>query len=193
MKTFLDKPQGDSVAKGASSSSGSGGGGQHDNVRVADMGDDEVELAFQELEAMREEFRQGEQLWGDDFKTNIFGGAWTNGNRATAGDRIKAWPANKDSKEFANQVFKLKEGSWPIKLYTQRGACACALLWCRRLQHFFDMCLMQGGGEGYRFIETDVQSAPDQHEQIDTLDHLPEGHPALLRLAEVAAIAPPII
>ncbi len=43
---------------------------------------------------------------------------------------------------------------------------------------------------GYKFSEIDIASAPDQFERGDSLDDLPEGHIARVRMAEVLSIAP---
>ena len=113
---------------------GAGGGDRNrPSVRVAEMEEDEVEVAFAELELQREELRQDIQLTGEDFKTDVLRGAWTKGNKAVAGDRVKCWGSNKDAKAFADKFFNAKEVSYAFGLYTQRGCAACASLWCRRL------------------------------------------------------------
>ena len=82
------------------------------------MNVDDVEEAYAELEAQREVFRQGVQLDGKDFKTDVIGGAWTKGNKATAGERIKCWGTSKEVKAFCKK-FKLGSGeiSFAVKLY----------------------------------------------------------------------------
>ena len=189
LQKFMDKEKAASSGGAHGGSAAPGERRERDMVRVADMEVDEVELAFAELEAQREEFRQGAQLWGDDFKTNILGGAWTLGNKAVAGDRVKCWPANKAAKKFAIDFFDWRETSVAIGKFTRRGVYACAVLLCRRLQHFYDIWVCQGD-DGYSFTDLDVASAPTDLEQDDPLDDYDEDHPARTRLAALATLAP---
>ena len=57
---------------------------------------------------------------------------------------------------------------------------------------FVDIWVCQGG-QGYTFKEVDVRSAPSELELQDALEDMPEDHPARLRLAQVAALAPPFV
>ena len=101
MQKYLDKPKPDPEHSVGSSSASSGPRGDRDTVRLTDMDVDEVEAAFAEVEAQRGEFRQGLDVWGDGFMSNVLGGAWTQGSKSVAGDRVKCWGAHKDARKFA--------------------------------------------------------------------------------------------
>ena len=73
--------------------------------------------------------------------------------------------------------------------YTPRGASAVAQLWCRRMQHFYNVYTCSSDTK-YKFSEIGIASAPNQFERGDSLEDLPEGHVALVKMAEVLSIAP---
>ena len=77
-----------------------------------------------------------------------------------------------------------------MKLYTKRGSSALALLWCRRMQHFYTCFVCGGGDADFAFSETDVLSAPSEFERADSLEDLPDDHPARLKMSQIAAIVP---
>ena len=107
---------------------------------------DAVEAAFAELEALREEFRQGPGEYGEDFKASLLGGGWTDANKGVAGDRVKVWAVSRAAKEFSRRYLGVEATSFSIKLYTIRGCNSCALLWCRRMQHLYDIFVSMGSG-----------------------------------------------
>ena len=176
-------------ASGSGTGSSGDGGGNRASTEVADVDEDLVEQAFMKLDDMREEFRQGMALDGDDFKCNVLGGVWTAANKGVAGDRVKVWAGSAEVKQFCDNYSLPKEISFSRRLYTPRGATALALLWSRRMQHFYSVWSMVED-TGYRFSEIDIASAPDQFERGDSLEDLPEEHHARVKMAEVLSIAP---
>ena len=172
-----------------SGSGSSGGGGAQASTKVADVDEDLVDQAFLDLEDLREEHRQGMDLDGDDFNCNVIGGAWTAANKGVAGDRVKVWAGSAEVKQFCDDYHLPREASYSRRKYTPRGASAVAQLWCRRMQHFYNVYMCSSDTK-YKFSEIDIDSAPNQFERGDSLEDLPEGHVALVKMAEVLSIAP---
>ena len=161
------------------------------SVRVADLEVDAVEAAFAELEALREEFRQGPGEYGEDFKANVLGGGWTDANKGVAGDRVMVWAVSRAAKEFSRRHLGVEATCFSIKLYTMRGCNSCALLWCRRMQHFYDIFVSMGSGH-YSSTQDDVFSAPTHVELPDALHDYAPDHAAHVRLIEILALAPTV-
>ena len=134
------------AAEGAEStrSGASGEGERPRSVNVDEVDEDVVMTAFADLEEQREIFRQGIELHGEEFATNVIGGAWTKANRGISGDRVKCWATSMEVKDFCKVYGLQLQISFTMKLYTHQGCTALATMWCKRMQHFYDVWSVQG-------------------------------------------------
>jgi hypothetical protein len=170
------------VAPSASSSQGLGS-----HPESEDLSEEQTEALFSVLERKRKEWLTTYEAPPEDFKTVLRGGSWKQKQKGVGIDHVQASASTPLASEFVDMYGMQKTASFSIHLYGERGAAELSLLWCRRMQFFYDRELHSGVLE-YEYTDEDVANAPCLDES--TLDSLSLNPRAVARAQEVMRLSP---
>ena len=74
----------------------------------------------------------------EDFKTCVRGGTRQQKQKGVVVDHVQASAATPLASEWVEMYGMQKTASFSIHVYGERGAAELSLLWCRRMQFFYD-------------------------------------------------------
>ena len=137
------------------------------------VGDEELELAWDELRMAREAMLLAEGAHhAADFTVKLLGGAWTRAHREVAFDAVRAAPRRFGPAEvFLTRFGITPSARFEISAYGIESAKVLANTWCTKMQHYFD--IFEGSGDpDYRFTPNDHASYDEPAEFAHLLEVL---------------------
>ena len=170
------------VAPSATSSTGQGS-----HPEPQELSEQQTEALFSVLERKRKEWLTTYEAPPEDFKTVVRGGSLKQKQKGVGIDHVQASASTPLAIEWVEMYGMQKTASFSIHLYGERGAAELSLLWCRRMQFFYDRELHSGVLE-YEYTDEDVANAPCFDES--KLDSLALNPRAVARAKEVMELAP---
>ena len=116
----------------------------------------ETEAIFAELCAKRVAMAAETPLAGDDFRTGVLGGAWTQREKGRPYDAINGRAANAVAEDFCQKYALAESSRYAVSVFGDALAAVMARAWCHRMQLFFDVATANGAN--YSFTDDDHAS-----------------------------------
>ena len=153
------------------------------------LSDDEVDAAFEALDAKRREWDANELLPSADFRTSIRGGAWTKANRGVSFDCISGSASSAALKTWCRRYSLQSSVSFAYAKYGEEVASALALGWCHKMQVLRDMWV-GSGVDRYELMPNDGADQAEHEVFAAVAGTLAPHDPASARVATIRGLAP---
>ena len=171
------------------------GGEKRQTKQVEETSETESDAADQECPFTLNDLRA--ELYGIsvskarpvDFKVSPRGGKWLQKKLGKLEDKLRSFASGKLAKTFCKEAGLKAETQMSLTKFGGLRCHALSLFWCRRLQHFFNLWLANGGS-GFRFSIAHVQGGPGIGDVEACLQGLQESHVAMVKFRELEALRP---
>jgi hypothetical protein len=153
----------------------------------------DIEGVWEALQAKRDEWARADHSTGDDFLTQVRGGAWTAAVKGSAADCIVGQAKKGLPTTWCGQYKLNKMASFSFAKYGERTAWILATEWTRRMQYFYDVWSSSGNSE-YVYSATDKEGVSSAERETPEwkvfVDSVPLAGPLKERVDAILALRP---